>query len=360
VLTPPIAAELHIRSLHELARAQGQAEVRNVREELGKLAPTEWREWVATRWALKLGGIEPNRSPQAKVAWTKEMPSANVEAIALTVEPGIIVPMLLMQPLSRAKAHLPVVVAVAEGGKDLFLAERSEQIEELLKGGVAVCLPDVRGTGETLPNPTPDPDGDAIREHNAGMALMLGETLLGERVKDLRTVLTYLESRQDLDRHRIGLWGDSFEPPNPSRLLIDELPQWHIGPQIEEQAEPLGGLLAVLGGLYEDNVRAVAVQGGLASYLSVLDDYFAYVPADVIVSGILEAGDIADVVAALAPRPVLLAGLVDGRDRMVPVTDLRSKLAPVYESYRKVSSAALSIRTGENASHFADWFLTHL
>jgi dienelactone hydrolase len=348
VLTPSVAPELHIRTLHEVAHAQGEAEVQNVRAKLAKLPPAEQRQWLAAQWAAKLGNLEPNRYPQATVEWTKEMPDTRAEAIALAVEPGITVPLLLLHPLSPAPAHPPVVVAVAEGGKDLFLARRSEQIEALLKGGAAVCLIDVRGTGETGPSAA------------ANTALVLGETLLGERLRDLRTVLAYLGSRADVDAQRVGLWGDSFTPPNPDHLILDETPLWEIGPQVEQEAEPLGGLLALLGGLYENNVQTVAVQGGLASFLSILDDSFAYVPQDVIVPGILEAGDVAEVASALAPHPLLLQGLVDGRDRLVPVADLESQLAPVYEAYRSVSSGALSIRPGENASQFANWFLTHL
>lgn len=76
--------------------------------------------------------------------------------------------------------------------------------------------------------------------------------------------------------------------------------------------------------------------------------------------GILEAGDVAEMASALAPHPLLLQGLVDGRDRIVSLAELRSQLAPVYESYRSQSSRALSIQAGENAAHFADWFLNHL
>ena len=36
---------------------------------------------------------------------------------------------------------------------------------------------------------------------------------------------------------------------------------------------PLGGLLALLGAVYEDDVRAVFVSGGLASYRSVLTHF---------------------------------------------------------------------------------------
>ena len=115
----------------------------------------------------------------------------------------------------------------------------------------------------------------------------------------------------------MAIWGDSFAPANPARLLPDELPAWQIGPETQYQAEPLGGLLAILAGLYENNIQAIAVRGGLASYLSLLDDSFTYVPGDIIVPGILEAGDISDVVAALAPRSTLFQSLVDGRNRRV-------------------------------------------
>ena len=192
MLTPSVAPELHIQTLHEVAHAQGLAEVQSVRADLAKLAPVEQRQWLASHWAAKLGNIEPNRHPEAAVAWTKETPATRAEAIALTVEPGITVPLLLLHPVSSASAPPPIVVAVAEGGKDLFLQRRSEQIQTLLKWGAAVCLIDVRGTGETGP----------ISEANT--ALTLGETILGERLRDLRTVLAYLAGRTDVDAHRVG------------------------------------------------------------------------------------------------------------------------------------------------------------
>ena len=96
--------------------------------------------------------------------------------------------------------------------------------------------------------------------------------------------------------------------------------------QIQHQAEPLGGLLALLGSLYEDRVRSVAVVRGLAGYLRVLDDRFAYVPADAMVPGILAAGDIDDVIANVPARRVLLESLVDGKDSAVPEAELRAQL----------------------------------
>jgi dienelactone hydrolase len=360
VLTPSVASELHMRSVHELMQVRGEAEVNAARAELTGITVAKRRQWLQAEWAEKLGDIEPNRHPEDVVRWTKNVQIAQAEAITLTVEPGILVPLLLLRSLAQAPVRPSVVVAVAEDGKELFLARRRAQIEALLKSGVAVCLPDVRGTGETSPNPKSDLDGDPISEHDAGAEVMLGSTMLGKRLKDLRTVLAYLYSRRDLDSRRVGLWGQSFVPANPVRLLIDENLQWAVGPEIEQRAQPLGGLLALLGALYEDRVGAIAVDGGLAGYLSVLDDRFAYVPADVIVPGVLEAGDIADVAARLAPRPILMEGLVDGRNRLIPEVALKDQLAPLFEAYGKTLPAALTVRAGKSSSNVAEWFRAHL
>jgi hypothetical protein len=188
---------------------------------------------------------------------------------------------------------------------------------------------------------------------------MLGETLVGRRLKDVRTVLVYLRQRKDLDSARVALWGESLAPLNSSRIVLDELQQWQVGPQIQQQAEPLGGLLALLGALYEGNVRTIAVRGGLASYSSVLDDAFAYVPGDVIVPGLLETGDVADIAASLAPQAILFEDPVDGKNRVLAERDTRSEFQPLYDAYRG-APADLVIRSGGERSNVAEWLLAHL
>lgn len=357
VLTPEISSELHRKTLHEIAGREGQKEVAAARAELAATTPDARLKWLQEHWREKLGNIDPNPHPKATLEWTKEMPNSRAEAISLEVEPGLVVPMLLLTPRPQQTVRVPVVVGVSEGGKDLFLAKRSPEIMALLKAGTAVCLPDVRATGETTPDGRRDPAGDENTQANT--VLMMGETMLGMRLRDLRTLLVYLRSRQDLDSRRIGLWGDSFYPANPEHLILNESPQWQIGPEIEQHAEPLGGLLAVLAALYEDDVRTIAVHGGLVSFSSMLESNFGYVPQDVVVPGILEAGDIADVEAALAPRPLLLASMVDGLDRSVPQKELERQLQAVSLAYQKKPSGALSIQTSTNLPDLVNWFLKH-
>jgi len=148
------------------------------------------------------------------------------------------------------------------------------------------------------------------------MEFDLAQNLAGARLKDLRTVLAYLRTRPDVDGNAISIWGDSFAPSNSAELYLDEIEQ-EVSPEIQYRSEPLGALMALLAALYEDGVRAAAARGGIASYLTMLDSAFTYTPMDAVLLGVLKAGDIADIVAATAPKPVLLEAAVDGRNVIV-------------------------------------------
>jgi len=206
-LTPALADELHMKTVHELARELGQAKVEAVRARLAKLDPQARLEWMRTEWRKKLGEIDAGHRPEGTARWSKQVPNAKAEAITLAIEPDILVPLLLLRPATGGATRPPVVVAVSEAGKELFLTTRQDEIAAMLKHGIAVCLPDVRGTGETSADSRHDPDSDEIMQ--ATNELMLGNSLLGDRLKDLRAVLRYLASRPDLDSQRMGLWGDS-------------------------------------------------------------------------------------------------------------------------------------------------------
>jgi hypothetical protein len=356
VLSPATAGDLHMRTVQQLTHDIGLSKVKSARAKLAQMDLRSRQRSMRAELAKLLGDVEPHASPQGTVQWTVRVPDATLEGITIEVEPGLVVPALLFRPMAK-QGLPPVVVGIAEGGKELFLSKRGAEIEALLKRGVAVCLPDVRGTGETSPDGRRDPENDenlqAVNEQ------MLGETLVGRRLKDLRTVLAYLEKRADLNGTHLALWGESLMPLNAEPFILDELQKWQVGPQIQQQGEPLGGLLAILGALYTPNVRAVAVRNGLAGYSSILDSAFDYIPADVIVPDLLTVGDLADVEATLSPTPMLLEDPIDAKNRLVAAGDLKSQLQPVYDAYGK-ATANLSIRSGEGSSHVSEWLVSHL
>ena len=63
--------------------------------------------------------------------------------------------------------------------------------------------------------------------------------------------------------------------------------------------------------------KAIVARGGLVSYRSVLDGPFVHVPHDALPIDVFRAGDLPDVWAHLAPKPLRLEGLVDGTNRRV-------------------------------------------
>jgi hypothetical protein len=216
----------------------------------------------------------------------------------------------------------------------------------MLNEGLIVCLPDLRGTGETkIP-------GDHRGRTSASTSLsssewMLGQSLLGQRLLDLLAILP-----KDAP---IALWGDSFAPVYPRGRRLD-LPLDTA--KLPDPAEPLGSLLALYGGLYSQHAKAVYVRGGLVSFQSILESPFLYVPHDVIVPGALTSGDLCDLAAALTPRPLKLEALVEGRNRLVDAKRLEREYELVRTAYRRANQEK-QFQVSEDATsapELAKWF----
>ena len=127
--------------------------------------------------------MEPAKPPVVKAKSSDEqaVAGAKVERVVLEVEPGIVVPVLLLIP-EKLTGKAPVVVCLASAGKAGFLKERAGELEKLIRGGTIVVLPDLRGTGETRAGGH-GPGGSDLSVH----LQLFGETILGERLRALRS-----------------------------------------------------------------------------------------------------------------------------------------------------------------------------
>ena len=253
----------------------------------------------------------------------------------MTGERDIRVPVLLLIPQNPTDRKHAVAVMISQSGKSQFLKEQAETVSALLQEGVAVCLPDLRGTGETRPGNGRERQSWATSI--SATELMLGQTLLGSRLKDLRSLLAYLRGRPDFDPRRMAVWGDSSAKVNPpGRNLrvprgIDNSP---------DQAEPGGPLLALFAGLFEEDLAAVVLaEGGLVSWRSMLDSEFLYVPHDAVIPGALAVGDTPDIAAALAPQPLWISGLVDGQNRRVAQSAAEKTYAKTKSAFGEAKSS---------------------
>lgn len=390
------------RTLHELARDDGLWLGVTTRSRLGDLSDADRLRELRRLWAEQLGDVEPReprlvsaavsdlkswkvtrsvseggfpvdaRSPSLTLRVTcasddkttqpdklPVAPSVNVsvERFALAIERDIVVSAVLLLPPRTEKERLPCVVTVSQAGKQAFLRERADDIAALLKGGTAVCLCDLRGCGETRLS-----DGDASRTSErtsvSASEWMLGGTLLGARLRDLRTLLRHLRSRSDIDLKRSAIWGDSFAPVNsPDRNV--SVP-WDAA-ELPHTSEPLGGVLALLCALFEDDIAAAYARGGLWTYVSVLDSPFLFVPHDVIVPDAASIGDLDEVAATLAPRPLRIVNPVDARNRRVPEPLLMETYPFVRTRYLSHQAAnRFQIESSDQPASAAAWLLEQL
>jgi hypothetical protein len=350
-ISPETSGNLERRALHEIAYEMGVELVAEARQERSLFSPAKRQRILREGLKELLGDIEPEQRISLVNQRQELFPEVCVEAVALESEAGILVPLLLLKPESDSKS-LSLVVGLSEGGKARFLINRSSELAGFLRQGVAVCLPDVRGTGET-----------AYSQYNRGdePALSLsemGESLLGGRLKDVRTVLKYLRNRPDVDFNQILLWGDSFAPVNKDPIWVDELLGKPVSPQIQHLASPLGAHLALLTALFEPQIQAVAVRGGLVSYLSLLESNFTYVPPDMVVSRILEVADIADMAAALRPVPLYLSAPVTGRNFLASETEMEGSFRLTRQVYGSSAELVLSVGLEDaerDAQRLVEW-----
>jgi hypothetical protein len=352
-MSEEVARELKPLELHQLTSRLADERMRHARLEANQLTRADRLTHLQDKWQSLLGPVQPEKGQVLRVQKNlKGSDGVEVEQIILETEPGIPIPLVILRPGGQ-QAPVPIVLGIAQSGKAGFLRERPELVAELLLGGVALCLPDLRGTGETSPG---NPRGRESADTSiSSTELMLGETLVGARLRDLRTVLRFLGGCPDFDSRRIAVWGDSFAAANPPGRDL-RIP---LGvPEEPGLSEPLGGLMALLAALYEKQVRAVYIRGGLTGFESVLHSQFCYLPHDVVIPGVLMAGDLCDVAAALAPRPVRLEGLVDGLNRRADLQTVLSTYEPALRSYTDTSALkALVLSNPASDTAVAHWLL---
>jgi len=353
-ITPAVAERLDPQPVYKLARKLADEQLSRVRRDIAPIDFASRRTIVRDGWSRLLGNITPATNPTVKAVERDQTNGISVERIVLEVEPGIVVPLVVMQASGDLPDPLPVVIALADSGKQKFLAARPHAVSTWLEAGCAVCLPDVRGFGETSA-------GGSYGPRSIGTTLscrdqVLGQTLLGSRLRDLRSVLLFLRTRRGLEKE-VSLWGDSLAALNPPERS-EIVPYGVDNPNA--QAEPSAGLLVLLTALFEDNVNAVYARGTFGSLRSLLDSQFLYVPHDSVVPGALTAGDVADIAAALVPRPLLVECPVDGLNRGVPFDTIAATFAPTSRAYRLANASeqfTLNV-TGQDDS--AMWLLDQI
>ncbi|MCE7989956.1 MAG: hypothetical protein DYG89_53085 [Caldilinea sp. CFX5] len=194
------------------------------------------------------------------------------ERLVFESEPGIDLPALFLAP-AQWQHRTPVVLYIDEWGKGAGLVNGA--IAALLAAQIAVLAVDVRGCGE----------GAASDFEATSNALMTDRPFFAQQLWDLlRSVDVLCQGAVTgrIDTARIGCVGRG-----------------------------VGGLLALHAAALDERIAAVVTWQAPVTYHSLIVEHPAW-PASAYLFDVLNHYDLPDLMAAVAPRPLLVAEPVDG------------------------------------------------
>jgi len=269
-------------------------------------------------WSNKLGAIE-----SAMVAEVISRESSISENISITkallkTEKEHHVPLLLLKTANIKAPSNKIAIMISQGGKKSLLENRSSQIAALIQEGFTVCLPDIRGTGELKTGTSRGRSSSATSLSSSLM--MTGDLRITGQLRDLQSVIAWLRKESSPAIPQFILWADS--PSNALPISTNfNLPR-DDDSVLPIQPEPLGGLLALFSALFNDDVKAITIKGGLASYGSTLKHHLVQIPYETLIPGVFNMGDISLLINALGSRTIFLDQMVDGLNLEVAETKL--------------------------------------
>lgn len=239
-----------------------------------------------------------------------------VEKLLLETEPGIDVPVRMVHSMNQAAARPAVIYLRDRTGEQ----DDPGLIEALARQGSVVAVADVRGFGETKSPRNVREAGVDYFEPRDGMdadftyaSFFLGRPLLGMRVWDALHVAAYLRTRPEIDPKRIGIAGGGW-----------------------------ASVIAMLGAAVDSRLAWAACVGPPASYGEIAKSELYAQPASLLLPGALQDFDLPDVLAALAPRPLLVVNPTDAVVRKMDRAKARKALELVTKAY--ASGPAFDLR----------------
>jgi len=272
--TGQVSTSIGGKTVFDFNRIEAQKLIQNLEKSRKKL-PEHLKSVKHSARCLS-GYIHPDRTPKSVFLGRYQHGGYSIERYVLDGEGECVIPLILAIP-DKAIKH-PAVIYVHPDGK----SAGSEEIELLTKKGFAVLAPDLTGTGET---------GGSYATESAYSpwyrawfgSVLIARSILGIQAGDIVRIVRYLESRDDIDDKNISAIARGKMCP---ALL-------HAG-------------------AFEDTISKIALIEPLISYRSVVTNRYyssSFIPS--MVAGALNAYDLPDISACIAPRKLLMANITD-------------------------------------------------
>ena len=273
-----------------------------------------WRRRLRRRVKSLIGMPAEKRVPlDVRTLWKRSHPLGTIEKIVFTSEPYsdvmayVCLPATVAPPYSffvclqghSTGAHKSIAVDRDDNSVPVYVeGDRDFGLGCMERGVAALCI-EQRSFGERR-----EQHQERVATHgchDATMhALMLGRTLVGERVFDVDRGLDYLATRDDVDWSRIGVMGNSG-----------------------------GGTVSMFSAAVLPRIRYAMPSCYFCTFRdSIMSIYHC---ADNYVPGLLRYAEMADVMGLFAPRPVVI--VAGEHDNIFPIEATRREFDRLQEIY---------------------------
>lgn len=301
-----------------------------------------WREQLVAKTAELLRCPTEYGDLDVRVEFEREEDGFVERRLVFTAEPGADVPCHVLLP-KTGNAPFPVVVClqghntgmhISMGrtrvdGDDQIVAGDRDFALQAVRQGYAAFVMEQRGFGERQDQRPAGKaryagfhhmDENKTCKHAAMAALLVGRTLLGERVFDLRRACDVIETMGELDATRICALG-------------------HSG----------GGTVAWYAAAVEPRIRGAI----LASCFATVESSIGTIDhcTDNYLPGMLAWFDFADLAGAIAPRPALV--VMGKEDHIFPYDGVRAAFDHAAAIYRAAGAPdAVRLVFGDGGHRF--------
>jgi dienelactone hydrolase len=252
-----------------------------------------------------------------RVLWKRDHPLGTIEKIILSSEARSDMPVYFCLP-KKTNTPAPVVICLQghstgmhnsiavsmenENETTNVEGDRDFAIHAMKRGFAALCL-EQRAFGERAEKNQKQRGSQGC--HDAVMrSLLLGRTLVGERVFDVDRALDYLSTRKEIDMKKAGVMGNSG-----------------------------GGTISLYAAALLPRIKFAMPSCG---FCTIRDSIFSiHHCADNYLPGILRYAESEDLAGLIAPKPlVIVNGIKDDIFPIVPARKAFSQVAKIYRSFK--------------------------
>jgi len=265
----------------------------------------------------QLVGDMPETRPLLNVRslWNREHPLGTIEKIVFTSEPCSDVPAYLCLPKSARPPYTFMICLQGHstGMHNSIAVQQADETQPLAVGGdrdfaigcmrngvAALCL-EQRAFGERTERKQAQVS-EHYGCHDATMqALLMGRTLIGERVYDVDRGIDYLAARGDADMRRIGVMGNSG-----------------------------GGTISLFAAALLPRLAFAMPSCYFCTFKDSIGAIFHC--SDNYIPGLLKYAEMADIMGLFAPKPVVI--VAGEQDTIFPIHAVRKSFADLQKIYR--------------------------